>query len=64
MSTEELEASAKLDMEKFLMADPPPSDIESEEYYACNRRRVERARAFISAFALNAIIGLQERRDQ
>lgn len=56
MKTETLEARAKRDMEQFLKDDPAPLDVESAEYYAWNRRRVARARAFIDAEAAKFVL--------
>jgi hypothetical protein len=49
MTNTELEQRAQEDMEEFERKDPKPADIDSPEFYAWNRRRVERARAFIDA---------------
>jgi hypothetical protein len=49
MTETELEQLAQDDMEEFNRQDPMPADIDSPEFYAWNRRRVERARAFIDA---------------
>ena len=49
MTNTELEQRAQEDMEEFKRQDPMPADIDSLEFYAWNRRRVERARAFIDA---------------
>jgi hypothetical protein len=49
MTNTELEQRAQEDMEEFERQDPMPDDIDSPEFYAWNRRRVERARAFIDS---------------
>ena len=52
MTTEtEMEQRAKTDMGAFLAEDPAPSDIESDEYYAWNRRRIARARSVMEGLA-------------
>ena len=47
MTNTRLEQLAQKDMEEFKRQDPMPTDIDGPEFYAWNRRRVERARAFI-----------------
>lgn len=49
MTDTKLEQLVQKDMEEFERKDPKPDDIDSPAFYAWNRRRVERARAFILA---------------